>query len=97
MSWHSSVLAGVGATRALMASSRSSSRGVDRVVESLELSLDVLDASGKVRVVGEPVVAEGCLTLEIGDAVLGAGDPTVEFLGDRRRVGGPVVVGAVFR
>ncbi|MGH9288011.1 MAG: hypothetical protein ACRD0V_06950 [Acidimicrobiales bacterium] len=43
---------------------------MDRVVESLELPLHMLDAAGEVGVFGEPSAVEGCLALEIGDAVV---------------------------
>jgi hypothetical protein len=39
----------------------------------------MLDPAGEVGVVGKPAVAEGCLALEIGDAVLGPGIPRSSF------------------
>jgi hypothetical protein len=38
----------------------------------------VVDTAGEVGVLSEPPAAERCLALEIGDAVFGSSDPTVE-------------------
>lgn len=70
--------------------------GVDRVVESLELSLEVRDAAGEVGVFGEPSAVEHCLAFAIGDALFGLCDPAVECLGHRCGVRGPVLPGACF-
>ena len=52
----------------------------DRVVETSELSLGVLDAAGEFGVLGEPSMTEPGIGLEFRDAVLGSGDPAVEVL-----------------
>ena len=70
--------------------------GMDRVVESLELALHVLDAAGEVGVFGEPSAVEGSQALEIGDAVLRGGAPAVECLGHRCGVRDPVLLGTGF-
>jgi hypothetical protein len=51
------------------------------VGESLELSVDVLDASGGRRAFVESPVAECCLALKVCDPVFGSDDPSVERLG----------------
>lgn len=64
--------------------------GTDRVVEASELSLGVLDTSGELWVFPEPAIAEPGVAFELGDAVLGSRDPSVEVLEGRLGVGRPV-------
>jgi hypothetical protein len=70
--------------------------GIDRVVESLELPVHMLDMAGEVGVFGEPSAVEGSQALEFGDAALRGGDPAVECVGHRGGVRDPVLLGTGF-
>jgi hypothetical protein len=65
----------------------------DRVVESSQFSLGVLEAPVEFGVLCEPSATEPGVGFEFCDAVLGSGDPAVELLDGRLPVGDPVPLG----
>jgi hypothetical protein len=67
----------------------------ERVVDPLEFPLGLLDPAAKLRMLYEPTVSEPGLSVQLGDMLLGAGDPAVELPDDRRGVRRPRLFSAV--
>ncbi len=61
-----------------------------RVVEKSKLPLDVLEASGELRVLDDPSLTEPGIGLEFRDAMPGCGDAAIELVEGRLRVVEPV-------
>lgn len=52
--------------------------GAHRVIKALELSLDMRDASGELWMLPKPLLTEGCLALQVRDAVFCCDNPAIE-------------------
>lgn len=61
-----------------------------RVVEKSKVPLDVFEASGELRVLGDPSLTEPGIGLEFRDAMPGCCDPAIELLQGWLRVVDPV-------
>jgi hypothetical protein len=66
----------------------------DRVVETPQLSLGVLEAPVEFAVLSEPPLTEPGMGPEFRNAALGSGDPAVELVDGGLPVGDPVPLGA---
>jgi hypothetical protein len=65
----------------------------DRVVETSQFSLGVLEAPGELWVLSEPLPTEAGIGVELCDAVSGCGDSAIELRHDWPPVGVPVPPG----